>query len=73
MRYRRLALVVASVAFAGCASPQRLSASIYAHEQRAGAFAAAGDRDAARAELATAQRQRELAARHQAVMFGRTW
>jgi outer membrane lipoprotein SlyB len=32
-----VALVVASVALVACASPQRLSASIYAHEQRAAA------------------------------------
>ena len=63
-----LALVVVGAAFAGCASPQRLSASIYEHEQRAGALDAAGDRGAARAEWAAAQRQREIAARHQAVV-----
>lgn len=71
MRYPRLALIVAYGAFAGCASPQRLSASIYEHEQRAGAFDAAGDRSAAGAEWAMAQREREAAARQQAVMFGR--
>jgi hypothetical protein len=70
MRRVRISLVVIAAAFAACASsPQRLSASIYAHEQRAGAFDAAGDRGAARAEWATAQRQRQAAARQQAVQF----
>lgn len=55
-------LVIACLALAACASPQRLSASIYQHEQRANTLAALGKRDAARAEWAAAQREREAAA-----------
>lgn len=63
-------ILIACAALAGCASPQRLSASIYAHEQRAATLAANGQRTAARAERATAQKEREEVSRQQ--MFARS-
>jgi hypothetical protein len=56
---------------AACASPQRLSLSIYEHERRAMTFDASGDANAARAEWSAAERQRERLSGQQSMMFAR--
>lgn len=55
---RRVALVLLLV-LAGCASAQRLSASIYAHEQLARDLDASGEHGLAAAERAAAAHERD--------------
>ncbi|HEX8950332.1 MAG TPA: hypothetical protein VF945_00735, partial [Polyangia bacterium] len=59
---------------AGCASPQRLSASIYAHEQLAHELDASGEHEAAAAERRDADRERERLGGIKSIAMSRdTW
>ena len=60
------ALVLAASA---CASPQRLSASIWTHEERARALDAAGAHEAAAGERRDAERERDRLGRSEAVIL----
>ena len=55
----RIVLYGLVLAVAGCASSQRLSASIYAHEVRAHDLDASGEHELAAAERRGAERDRE--------------
>ncbi|MCU1278019.1 MAG: hypothetical protein JWM53_1565 [bacterium] len=57
--------VVGFVALAACASTQKLSASTYAHEERAATLAARGQHDAAAEQQRAADAEREKLARRE--------
>lgn len=59
MRRIAIAALLAGAGAVGCASPQRLSASIYAHEQAAYELDAAGQYARASQERRQAERERE--------------
>ena len=58
----------------GCASPQKLSNSIFAHEQRARSLDAQGAHEAAAAERREADRERERLGSIRSIVSSRdTW
>ena len=69
----RWMLCVLVVLAAACASPQRLSASIYAHEEQARALDASGEHTAAAAQRDQAEQERERLSSKQAVVAMRAW
>ncbi len=67
----RLSALLLVVFAAACASPQRLSASIYDHEQLAHVLDERGDHASAAAQRAEAQRERERLVRTEGTLFAR--
>ena len=62
------------LAFGSCVSPQRLSDSIFAHEQRARALDAEGAHEAAAAQRREADRERRRLGSEAAIVSSRvTW
>jgi hypothetical protein len=69
----RIVLYGSVLAVLGCATPQRLSASIYAHEQRAHALDASGEHALAADERRVADLDRERLGGMTPKVMGRSW